>query len=213
MNVIFLGPPGTGKGTQAKPISAELGIVHISTGDIFRQLANEGDPLGVEARDKYWGAGGLVPDDITIKLVEKRFERDDWKNGFILDGFPRTIPQAEALENMVKVGYVIDIETPDDVIIKRLTSRRQCSNKECGKIYGIDIPPKVKGICDICGSSLYQRPDDTEEKVRRRLEVYREETKPLIGFYQTRGVLHIVDGTKKPEVLKEDILKILGKKA
>lgn len=213
MNLIFLGPPGTGKGTQAERISQYLGIAHISTGEMFRQLASEGNPLGVEARDKYWGKGNLVPDDITIKLVEERLKKDDCKSGFILDGFPRTIPQAEALEKIVNIDYVIDIESSDEIIIKRLTSRRQCSNRKCGRIYGIDVPPKEEGICDVCKEKLYQRNDDKEEVIRERLSVYEAQTKPLISFYQPRGLLHIVNGEQPIDKIKEDILKVLSKKA
>ena len=211
MNVIFLGPPGTGKGTQAERISQYLGIVHISTGEIFRQLADEGNQLGVEARDKYWGKSKLVPDDVTIKLVEERFKKDDWKKGFILDGFPRTVPQAEALENMVNIDYVIDIESSDAVIIARLTARRQC--RSCKKIYGLDVRPLNENVCDACGGDLYQRSDDNEKIIMGRLKEYELKTKPLIAFYQSRGLLKIVDGEQPIDNIKEDILKILGKKA
>lgn len=209
MNLIFLGPPGTGKGTQAERISAELKIAHVSTGEMFRQLADEGNKLGVEARDKYWGKGNLVPDDITIGLVKERLAKPDCKNGFILDGFPRTIPQAEALEKIVKIDYVIDIESSDAIIIKRLTSRRQCEN--CKKIYGIDVPPKLEGICDICGGKLYQRDDDKESVIRERLRIYNLQTKPLIEFYKSRGLLRIVNGENPIEQIKADILKIVKK--
>ncbi|MDD4878632.1 MAG: adenylate kinase [Candidatus Nanoarchaeia archaeon] len=209
MNLIFLGPPGTGKGTQAERISAELNIAHISTGEMFRQLANEGNSLGVEARDKYWGKGNLVPDDITIGLVQERLKKEDCKNGFILDGFPRTIPQAEALEKIIKINYVIDIESTDAVIIKRLTSRRQCQN--CKKIYGIDVPPKEEGICDICKGKLFQRDDDRESVIMERLNVYNKQTKPLIEFYKSRGLLRIVNGENPIEQIKADILEIAQK--
>ena len=211
MNVIFLGPPGTGKGTQAERISQYLGIAHISTGEMFRQLANEGNQLGVEARDKYWGKGNLVPDDVTVGLVKERIAMDDCKNGFILDGFPRTIPQAEALEQMVNIDHVIDIESDEKTLMARLTSRRQC--RSCKKIYGIDIRPKLVGVCDVCSGELYQRNDDKEEVIKERLRVYDVQTKPLIEFYQSRGLLKIVDGEQPIDNIKEDILKILGKKA
>lgn len=209
MNLIFLGPPGTGKGTQAERISVEMKIAHVSTGEMFRQLASEGNPLGVEARDKYWGKGNLVPDDITIGLVNERLKKEDCKNGFILDGFPRTIPQAEALEKIVKINYVIDIESSDAIIIKRLTSRRQCAN--CKKIYGIDVPPKLEGICDACGGKLYQRDDDKESVIRERIKVYNAQTKPLIEFYKARGLLRIVNGENSIEQIKADIMKIAKK--
>lgn len=211
MNLIFLGPPGTGKGTQAERISVELKIPHVSTGEMFRQLANEGNRLGVEARDNYWGKGNLVPDDITIGLVNERLKKEDCKKGFILDGFPRTIPQAEALEKIVKINYVIDIESSESVIITRLTSRRQCSNKECGKIYGIDVPPKLEGICDACGGNLYQRDDDKESVIRERIKVYNAQTKPLIEFYKSRGLLRIVNGENPIDQIKADILAIAKK--
>lgn len=209
MNLIFLGPPGTGKGTQAERISVELKIAHISTGEMFRQLANEGNPLGVEARDKYWGKGNLVPDDVTVGLVKERLAKDDCKNGFILDGFPRTIPQAEALEKIIKINYVIDIESSESVIIQRLTSRRQCVN--CKKIYGIDVPPKLEGICDACNGKLYQRDDDRESVIMERLRVYNVQTKPLIEFYKTRGLLKIVNGENPIGQIKADILEIAKK--
>ncbi|MDI6737543.1 MAG: adenylate kinase [Nanoarchaeota archaeon] len=209
MNLIFLGPPGTGKGTQAERISAELKIAHVSTGEMFRQLANEGNPLGVEARDNYWGKGNLVPDDITIGLVKERLKKDDCGKGFILDGFPRTIPQAEALEKIVKINYVIDIESSDAIIIKRLTSRRQCEN--CRKIYGIDVPPKLEGICDVCHGKLYQRDDDRESVIRERIRVYNLQTKPLIEFYKARGLLRIVNGESPIGQIKADIMKIAKK--
>ncbi|MFH1065085.1 MAG: adenylate kinase [Nanoarchaeota archaeon] len=209
MNLIFLGPPGTGKGTQAERISVELKVPHISTGEMFRQLANEGNPLGVEARDKYWGKGNLVPDEITIGLVNERLKKEDCKNGFILDGFPRTIPQAEALGKIININYVMDIESTDAIIIQRLTSRRQCVN--CKKIYGINVPPKLEGICDACHGKLYHRDDDKEEVIKERLRVYNVQTKPLIEFYKARGLLRIVNGENPIEQIKADILDIAKK--
>jgi len=209
MNLIFLGPPGTGKGTQAERISVELKIAHVSTGEMFRQLADEGNQLGVEARDKYWEKGNLVPDEITIGLVKERLKKEDCRNGFILDGFPRTIPQAEALEKILSIDYVIDIESGDAIIIKRLTSRRQCVN--CKKIYGIDVPPKLEGICDVCQGKLYHRDDDKESVIRERLRVYNLQTKPLIELYKSRGLLRIVNGENPIEQIKADILKIAKK--
>lgn len=209
MNLIFLGPPGTGKGTQAERISAELKIAHVSTGEMFRQLANEGNQLGVEARDKYWGKGNLVPDEITIGLVKERLKKEDCRNGFILDGFPRTILQAEALEKIININYVIDIESTDEIIIQRLTSRRQCVN--CKKIYGINVPPKPEGICDVCQGKLYHRDDDKEDVIKERLRVYNAQTKPLIEFYKSKGLLRIVNGENPIEQIKADILAIAKK--
>jgi len=209
MNLIFFGPPGTGKGTQAERISAELQIAHISTGEMFRQLADEGNQLGVEARDKYWGKGNLVPDEITVGLVKERLAKPDCSNGFILDGFPRTIPQAEALERIVNIDYVIDIESSEGTIIRRLTARRQCSNKACGKIYGIDVQPLNKDICDACGGHLYQRKDDTESVIRERLRVYEAQTKPLAEFYTARSLLRIVNGEQPIDKIKQDIIAIV----
>lgn len=208
MNLIFLGPPGTGKGTQAERVSKELNIAHISTGEMFRQLADEGNPLGVEAKEKYWGKGNLVPDDITIKLVKERLSKDDCKKGFILDGFPRTVPQAKALDDIVDVDHVIDIESSEEIIIKRLTSRRQCM--DCKKIYGIDVPPKKEGICDECGGQLYQRDDDREEVIRERLNVYEKQTKPLIKYYEAQGILKTVDGEQPVQKIKEDIIGLVS---
>lgn len=208
MNLIFLGPPGTGKGTQAERISVELGIAHISTGEMFRQLAEEGNPIGVEAKEKYWGKGNLVPDDITVKLVKERLSKPDCQKGFILDGFPRTLNQAKELNKIVKINHVIDIESSEAIIIKRLTSRRQCMN--CKKIYGIDVKPKKEGICDACGGKLYQRDDDREEVIRERLKVYEQQTKPLIEFYTNKMLLRIVDGEQPIDKIKASIIKVVS---
>ncbi len=210
MNLILLGPPGAGKGTQAERLSRRLSIPHISTGDMFRQAAQDGSQLGIEARDKYWGQGNLVPDDITINLVKERLEKKDCKKGFILDGFPRTINQATALDDIIDIDYVIDIESSDKLIIKRLTQRRQCG--QCKKIYGIDLPPKQKGICDACGDKLIQRDDDKEEVIRHRLKVYHEQTKPLIDYYRAKGNLKVVDGEQPINTVLEQIINIIRAK-
>lgn len=208
MNLIFLGPPGTGKGTQAERISADLGIAHISTGEMFRQLANEGNEVGLEAKEKYWGQGKLVPDELTIKLVKERLKKEDCQKGFILDGFPRTIPQAEALDEITDIDKVIDIESSKEIIIKRLSKRRQCS--KCKKIYGIDVPPKKKGACDACGGELIQRPDDREEVIRERLKIYEKQTKPLIEYYKDKLVT--IDGEQPINKIKQDILEAISLK-
>lgn len=215
-NIILLGPPATGKGTQAERLAVKLNVPHISTGDMFRQLAAENDPLGVEARDKYWNKGNLVPDDITIELVRKRLAKDDCKDGFIFDGFPRTIPQAEALEKMLaeegkKVDFVIEIKTSDEVIIARVLARLVCT--KCKKIYGLDVPPKVEGVCDVDGALLVHRNDDTEEVMRDRLEIYNNQTAPLVKFYKERNLLHSVDGEQKIDKIQEDLMELVKPKA
>lgn len=211
-NIILLGPPGTGKGTQAERMAEHLKVPHISTGDMFRQLASENDALGLEAKDKYWGKGLLVPDGITIGLVRKRLSKPDCMNGFILDGFPRTIPQAEALEGLLdEIGKgldrVIEIQSSEEIIVKRLTSRRQCT--KCKKIYGIDVPPKAQGRCDVDGAPLYHRDDDKEEVIRGRLEVYRSQTEPLIQFYTERDKLSAVDGEQPIGKILKDIMDVV----
>jgi len=208
MNLIFLGPPGTGKGTQAERISVELNIAHISTGEMFRQLADEGNEVGVEAKEKYWGKGNLVPDELTIKLVKERLAKEDCKKGFILDGFPRTIPQAEALDKIIKIDKVISIESSEEIIIKRLSNRRQCS--KCKKIYGIDVPSKQEGICDVCQGKLIQRDDDKEEVIKDRLKIYEKQTKPLIDYYKDKLVK--IDGEQPIDKIKQDIIEAINLK-
>ncbi len=204
--IILLGPPGTGKGTQAERLSEKINIPHISTGDMLRQMYNEGDPIGIEA-EKYWGPGGYVPDDVMIRLVEKRLQKDDCSNGFILDGFPRTVPQAEALDKKVEIDSAIEIDTSDETIIKRLAARRHC--RGCKTIYGLDVPPKEEGICDKCSGELIQRGDDRPEVVKKRLEVYREKTEPLIGYYEKQHKLLKVNGEQPiPKILEEIISKL-----
>ena len=195
MNIIMLGAQGTGKGTVAGLISEQTGLPQISTGDIFRKNISEKTPLGVEA-DKYISKGNLVPDDITVPMVEDRLTWDDAKNGVILDGFPRTIEQAEKLDKILakkgeKIDLVINLVTPKEEIIDRMLTRRVCTNQDCKATYNIKLHPPVKeGICDKCGSPLKQRADDSDpEAIKRRLEIYEETTSPLVEYYKEKGVL------------------------
>lgn len=214
MKIILLGPPGAGKGTQAKSISQAYSIPHISTGDIFRKNISEKTPLGVEAKG-YMDKGQLVPDELTINLVKDRLTQEDCKNGFLLDGFPRTVKQAEALDafldgNKMAVDAALLIDVPSSLILERMTGRRVCP--ECGASYHIkNIPPKVEGICDLCGASLIQRKDDNEETVKERLDVYEKQTQPLVAYYKEKGKLISVDGTKDIDVVFSDIRNMLGR--
>ncbi len=213
MKIIMLGAPGAGKGTQAKQIAAKYSIPHISTGDIFRANIKNGTELGKKAKE-YMDQGLLVPDELTCDLVMDRIAKDDAKNGFVLDGFPRTIPQAEALDAaLTKIGqsmdYAIDVDVPDENIIGRMSGRRACLG--CGATYHIvSIPPKKEGICDSCGKELVLRDDDKPETVKKRLDVYHDQTQPLIDYYSKQGILKSVDGTQPMEKVFEDITAILG---
>ena len=213
MKIIMLGAPGAGKGTQAKQIATKYSIPHISTGDIFRANIKNGTELGKKAKE-YMDQGLLVPDELTCDLVMDRIAQDDAKNGFVLDGFPRTIPQAEALDAaLTKIGqamdYAIDVDVPDENIINRMSGRRACLN--CGATYHIvSIPPKKEGICDTCGNELVLREDDKPETVKKRLDVYHDQTQPLIDYYQGKGILKSVNGTQPMEKVFEDITNILG---
>jgi adenylate kinases len=205
--VILFGPPGSGKGTQSKMIAEEMGIPHIATGDIMRQAISEGTELGQKVRE-FVGRGLLVPDEIVIQIIEERLKKDDSKKGFILDGFPRTVPQAIALDELFeKLGIrdykIIWLDVPDEEILKRMSGRRTC--KSCQSVYNIYFnPPKVEGICDICGGELVIREDDKEEKVRKRLEVFREQTMPIIDYYQKKNrKITKIDGVGKLEQIKE----------
>lgn len=208
--IILLGPPGTGKGTQAERISTYYHIPHISTGEIFRMLVKNNDPLGIELKEKYWGHGKLVPDDITIKILKERIEKDDCKNGFLLDGFPRTLNQAIKLKNITSIDLVVDISSDKDLIIKRLSTRRTCT--KCGKIYGLGNMPEKGGYCSLDSAVLYQRDDDKEEVIVKRFDEYESLTKPLINFYKKEKLLKTIDGNKTPDEVFKLILKILGKK-
>ncbi|MFC1691795.1 adenylate kinase [Nanoarchaeota archaeon] len=207
MKLILLGPPGTGKGTQAVRMTEKYDIPQISTGDILRQAVKDNTELGQKAKE-YMDAGNLVPDDVIIGIVEERIKQDDCKNGFLFDGFPRTIPQAEALEKITDIDKVIELKTTDEVIIKRLSSRRQC--KACGAIFGIDIPPKEEGKCDKCSGELYQRDDDQEEAIKNRLEVYHNQTMPLTKFYKEKDLLVEIDGEQKIPKIFEDVVAALS---
>ncbi|MBP8969237.1 MAG: adenylate kinase [Lachnospiraceae bacterium] len=213
MKIIMLGAPGAGKGTQAKMIAEKYSIPHVSTGDIFRANIKNGTELGRQAKE-YMDAGKLVPDELTVKILLDRVAQDDCKNGYVLDGFPRTIPQAEVLENALndlgdKIDFAVNVDVPDENIVRRMSGRRACL--KCGATYHIEhIPPKKEGICDTCGSELVLRDDDKPETVQNRLKVYHEQTQPLIDFYTERKVLKTVDGTKDMKEVFADIIAILG---
>lgn len=198
MKIVMLGAPGAGKGTQAKMIADKYSIPHISTGDIFRANIKEGTPLGMEAK-KYMDEGQLVPDELTVKILLDRVAKEDCENGYVLDGFPRTIPQAEVLDKELtklgdKIDFAINVDVPDENIINRMSGRRACIS--CGATYHLQhIPPKAEGICDTCGKELVLRDDDKPETVKNRLSVYHEQTQPLIDFYTKKNVLKAVDGT------------------
>jgi adenylate kinase len=209
MKMILLGPPGCGKGTQAKTLIDTYRIPQISTGDILREAVKSGAPLGLEAKT-YMDQGSLVPDHLVIKIIEERLQQADCKHGYILDGFPRTIAQAETLDTTLsKLGlgleYVLSIEVDEEELIKRLAGRRVC--RQCGENYHINFnPPKKEGVCDTCREELYQRDDDKKETIRNRLKVYQAQTAPLIKFYKKKGVLRSIDGIGSIEDIKERII-------
>lgn len=211
MRIILLGAPGAGKGTQADSIKAKYPVAHISTGDILRANVQQGTPLGNSAKE-YMNAGKLVPDEIIIAMMEKRLQEADCKEGFMLDGFPRTIGQAEALAGMlenlaIKLDAVVSLEIDDDTVVSRLTSRRVC--KQCGEIYNTVLKPSAReGICDKCGGDVIQRDDDKESVIRNRLSVFHQQTAPLINYYADKGLLVTVDATGG----KDAVLKILEQK-
>ncbi len=213
MKIIMLGAPGAGKGTQAKMIAAKYGIPHISTGDIFRANIKNGTELGKKAKS-YMDQGLLVPDELTCDLVVDRTAQEDCAQGYILDGFPRTIPQAEALEKALEersaaIDYAIDVDVPDENIVNRMGGRRACTG--CGATYHIVFnAPKTEGVCDVCGEKLILRDDDKPETVQKRLDVYHTQTQPLIDFYKAKGVLRTVDGTKDMNDVFADITALLG---
>lgn len=213
MKIIMLGAPGAGKGTQAKKIAAKYGIPHISTGDIFRANIKNGTELGQKAKT-YMDQGLLVPDELVVDLVVDRVNQEDCTSGYVLDGFPRTIPQAEALDKALaeldqKVDYAINVEVPDENIVNRMGGRRACVG--CGATYHVEFnPTKTEGVCDICGEKLILRDDDKPETVKKRLNVYHEQTQPLIEYYGSAGVLREVDGTVDMDDVFAAIVQILG---
>lgn len=198
MKIIMLGAPGAGKGTQAKMIAEKYSVPHISTGDIFRANIKNGTQLGMEAK-KYMDQGLLVPDELTVKILLDRVAKEDCAGGYVLDGFPRTIPQAQVLDNALKelddqIDFAINVDVPDENIVRRMGGRRACLS--CGATYHIEhIPPKKEGVCGACGKELVLRDDDKPETVKNRLDVYHQQTQPLIDFYEKKGILRTVDGT------------------
>jgi adenylate kinase len=212
MNIILLGPPGSGKGTQALKIGERYHIPQISTGDILRGAVKERTPLGVEAQG-YMDQGRLVPDEVVVGIVRERLMAADCNGGFILDGFPRTLPQAEALDDTLlgmkrKIDHVISVEVDNDELLRRLTGRRTC--RTCGTMYHLIFnPPKKDGICDQCGGELYQRDDDQEATIRARLQVYEEQTAPLIAYYRNKGLVRSIDGVGVIEEIFQAIMKAI----
>ncbi len=213
MKIIMLGAPGAGKGTQAKLIAEKYGIPHVSTGDIFRANIKDGTQLGREAKE-YMDQGLLVPDELTVKILLDRVAKEDCKDGYVLDGFPRTIPQAKVLDAALceigdQVDFAVNVDVPDENIIRRMGGRRACF--ACGATYHTEyIPPKSEGICDVCGKELVLRDDDKPETVKNRLDVYHKQTQPLIDFYQEKGILKSVDGTVPMDDVFAAITAILG---
>jgi len=208
MNLIFLGAPGAGKGTLATLLSKDYGIPQISTGDLFRAAVKEGSELGKQVQG-IMQKGELVPDSLTVELVRERLSKPDAAGGYILDGFPRTVAQADALAEFQKINAVINFSISDDLVIRRLSGRRVC--RSCGAIYHIEnMPPKVEGTCDACGGELYIRDDDKIESIKNRLRVYKEQTEPLIAYYRDKELLQEIDSSRSPEDSLSQIKKILG---
>lgn len=213
MNIILIGPPGAGKGTQAKRMIDRLGVPQISTGDMFRAAVKEGSPMGKKAKE-YMDKGALVPDDVVVGVVKERFQKPDTKKGFVLDGFPRTLEQAKALDNLLgelgsKLDHVVVIEVPDDNLVGRLTGRRTC--RGCGYMHHVKFdPPKKEGVCDKCGGELYLRDDDKEATIRDRLSTYHAQTSPLIDYYSKKGTVRKIDGTRSMEGVQDSIKQSIG---
>lgn len=212
MRIVLLGPPGAGKGTQAANIVSQFQIPHISTGDILRKNLKEKTPLGLKAKE-YMDQGLLVPDDLVVEIIQDRLAQDDCIKGFMLDGFPRTVTQATSLDAVLKdmnisLDTVLNIDVNHELLVDRITGRRIC--KECGATYHVHFnPPKEEGKCDVCGGKLYQRDDDKAETVKKRLEVYTDETQPLIDYYEAKGILNTIDGQQDINKVFEDIAEIL----
>jgi adenylate kinase len=213
MKLVFLGPPGAGKGTQSERICKDYGIVQLSTGDILRTNRKAGTELGKKAQE-YMDAGNLVPDDIIIDMIKEELKKPELKNGYILDGFPRTVPQAEALDKLLdsigeKLDLTLVLDVPNDELIKRLSARRTC--RQCGKTFHLIYnPPKVKDVCDACDSELYQRDDDKEAAIFNRLKVYESQTKPLIEYYEKQGITKMINGIGTIDDIYKNIKSILG---
>ena len=206
-NIIMLGPQGSGKGTQAKILAKRFKIPHISTGDMLREAISKETDLGIQAKELI-NAGKLVPDAIVNGIVKERLKQEDCREGYILDGYPRNIDQARSLDTFANLKYVIELLVPDEVSVNRIVHRRQC--KACGAIFGLDFPPKQEGICDHCGEALYQREDDKEEAIKKRLAIYHEETEALTEYYMHRGIVHNIDGTLKVDEVQAALTKILS---
>ncbi|MFF8835982.1 adenylate kinase [Streptomyces sp. NPDC015130] len=215
MRIVLVGPPGAGKGTQAAYLAKNLGIPHISTGDLFRANISQGTELGVEAQS-YMKAGQLVPDSVTIGMAKDRMEQPDAVNGFLLDGFPRNVAQAEALDEILKAGHVqldavLDLEVPEDEVVKRIAGRRICRNDSSHVFHVTYNAPKTAGVCDACGGELYQRDDDSEETVRRRLEVYHTETEPIIDYYRAQNLVETISALGKVDEVTAKAMAALKK--
>ncbi|MEV8530322.1 adenylate kinase [Streptomyces sp. NPDC051211] len=215
MRIVLVGPPGAGKGTQAAYLAKNLAIPHISTGDLFRANISQGTELGKRAK-AYMDAGDLVPDEITIGMAKDRMEQPDAENGFLLDGFPRNVSQAEALDVMLKaegmkLDAVLDLEVEEDEVVKRIAGRRLCRNEDKHVFHVAYAPPKTEGVCDICGGELYQRGDDSEETVRRRLEVYHTQTEPIIDYYKAQGLLVTISALGKVDDVTRRAMEALKK--
>ncbi|MFE9554143.1 adenylate kinase [Streptomyces sp. NPDC006703] len=217
MRIVLVGPPGAGKGTQAAFLAQNLAIPHISTGDLFRANISQGTDLGKQAK-AYMDAGNLVPDEVTIGMAKDRMEAPDAENGFLLDGFPRNVVQAEALDEVlkadgVKLDAVLDLEVPEDEVVKRIAGRRICRNESAHVFHVAYNAPKQEGVCDKCGGELYQRGDDTEETVRKRLEVYHSETEPIIGYYRAQGLVITISALGKVDEVTKKAMDALRREA